>query len=103
MSRLLSLLLVLAPPVLAWGSDDDPEPPTSSASELRKLKGTWTVSHGIVKGKETKPARATTYTFDGNKLTIVGGPRPYEKKVKINTKKQPFKIEVTLEGNPRAQ
>lgn len=103
MCRLLPLLLVLplTLPLAAAGTDDDPEPPITSASELRKLRGTWTVTHGINNCKEVKPARLTTYTFEGNTVTIKGGPRPYEKKVKIDTRKRPFTIEVSLEGSPK--
>jgi uncharacterized protein (TIGR03067 family) len=93
---LLVLTLALAP--LASRGEDDPEPPGGSA-ELRKLKGTWTVSRRIIGGKESKPPRQITYTFEGDKLTLDSGlGKKQTSKVKIDTKKRPFAIELTLEG-----
>lgn len=104
MCRLLPLFFVLALPVLAGDDKDDPEPPGSSAGILRKLKGSWTVSHAIFKGKDVKPPKNMTYLFDGDKMTIdTGLGKGQAKKVKIDARKRPFAITLTMEGSDRAQ
>jgi uncharacterized protein (TIGR03067 family) len=95
----LPLLLMLSLPPLALRADEtDPEPPGSDAGELRKLKGTWTVSRAIIGGKEAKPPLRITYTFEGSKVTVNSG-RLTTMKVKIDTKKKPFTIELTPDGS----
>jgi uncharacterized protein (TIGR03067 family) len=93
------------------GDDPDPEPPGGANAELKKLKGTWTVTKAILGKRELKVARpGLTFTFDGDKLTratpfgklkgnVKGkGNRTLEYKVKIDTKKKPHTIELIGEG-----
>jgi uncharacterized protein (TIGR03067 family) len=53
------------------GRADEAEPPASAKAELKKLKGTWTVTKWLAKGDEFEARAGMTYTFDGNRLTRV--------------------------------
>ena len=64
MSRAIPILILLACVAGVGAEEVDPEPP-AGGPELRQLKGTWTVTKVMFKGKELKPPRAMTYTFEG--------------------------------------
>lgn len=98
----VGLLLGLA--TLAGRADcPDPEPPGGGA-ELKKLKGSWTVTRAQIGKRDVKVASGMTYTFAGDKLTRtlntgkVKKPRTFTFKIKLDTKKKPYKIEMIPEG-----
>jgi uncharacterized protein (TIGR03067 family) len=98
----LLVAVALASPT-SRADNTDPEPPGSSSSELRKLKGAWTMARLVFKGREIKPGGVMTYTFDGDKLTIDQNGNKRTLKVKLDTKKKPFTIEMTDENTKRVQ
>lgn len=100
--RALALSLVLLVAAAAARGDDDPEPPGGS-SGLGKLRGTWTVTKLMLKGKEMTAPRSMTYTFEGAKLTTTIGTTKRTMKVKVNTAKTPHTIELTPEGGQAAR
>jgi uncharacterized protein (TIGR03067 family) len=116
MRKAMSVLLALGGlAVLAARADDpDPEPPGGANAELRKLKGTWTVTKAVFNKREIKAPPGLSYTFEGNKLTrtmplgklkvnVKGkGDNKQTYKVKIDTKKKPYKIEMTPDGGGKA-
>jgi uncharacterized protein (TIGR03067 family) len=80
--------------VAARADDDDPEPP--GGSSLRALRGKWTVTRRIFRGKEMKTnAAAATYEFDGDKVTVDTGKLHYVAKVKVDAKKKPATLELS--------
>lgn len=91
------LALCVLSPLLSRA--DDPEPPGKGGAELRKLRGKWVVDRAIFAGKESKPNVKVniTYTFDGDKVTYDNGKTTYVSKIKLDTKKKPFVMEVTRE------
>jgi len=102
-------LALCAVATLAARAADDPEPADAKA-ELKKLKGTWTVTKLIRKGKEPKARLGLTFTFDGDKqLTTVtgvaegGGEVEVTEsfQVKIDAKKRPHTITLTRTGGKR--
>lgn len=97
------LALCILSPLLA-GADVDPEPPGKGKSELRRLQGTWTVNRTINFKSKDKPASpfATTYSFDGDKLTYDSGKTKWVAKVKVNTKNQPHLLELAREESKTA-
>jgi uncharacterized protein (TIGR03067 family) len=120
--RTAAVLLALCALAALAGRAADPEPPGDAKAELKKLKGTWTVTKAVFGGREAKaPPGMTytlmTYTFDGDKLTRT---TPFGKvytndkgkgiderkqayKVKIDTKKKPYTIEMIPEGKDKGQ
>src|SRR5262245_45311332 len=114
MGKAMSALLALGGlAALAGRADDpDPEPPGGATAELKKLKGSWTVTKGVLNKRELKAPPGLTYTFEGNKLTrtapfgkgkgIGKGDNKQTYKVKIDTKKKPYKIELTPDGGGKA-
>jgi uncharacterized protein (TIGR03067 family) len=88
------------------GAEPDPEPPVGNA-ELLKLKGTWSVTQAVGNKRELKAPPGLTYTFDGDKLTHTAplgkGNETHTRKykVKIDTKKKPYKITMTPEGKDK--
>ena len=110
MRRTTSAVLALcALAALAGRADEaDPEPPGGSG-ELKKLQGTWTITH-IMSGTTKAAMRSgrMTYTFDGDKVTVKLPPLTKGKddrtatfKVKIDAKKEPHTIELVPEGGER--
>jgi uncharacterized protein (TIGR03067 family) len=80
--------------VAARADDDDPEPP--GGSSLRALRGKWTVTRRVFRGKEMKTSAATaTYEFDGAKVTVDTGKLHYTAKVKVDAKKKPAMLELS--------
>jgi uncharacterized protein (TIGR03067 family) len=110
----MALLALCALAALA-GRGDDPEPPGGGNAELKKLKGTWTVTKAVFGKRELKAPPGLTYTFDGDKLTrsmpigklkgnVKGkGDRELKYKVRIATKKKPHTIEMMPEGAKSGQ
>jgi uncharacterized protein (TIGR03067 family) len=105
----IAVLALCALAALAGRADEaDPEPDTTKA-ELKKLQGTWTVTKVWIKGKEREPSLKMTWAFDGDKLTwavrpakakgpgTVGYKGTVTYKVKVDTKKKPYTIEMTPE------
>jgi len=117
MGKVMSVLLALGGLAALAGraADPDPEPPGGANAELKKLKGTWTVTKGVFNKRELKAPPGLTYTFEGNKLTRTapfgkgkgnvkgkgGAQQTY--KVKIDTKKKPYKIEMTPDNGGKTQ
>jgi uncharacterized protein (TIGR03067 family) len=102
MRKTTGVLLALCALAAAAGRADDPEPDAAKA-ELKKLKGTWTLTKQAMDGKEWKARFSLTFTFDGDKLvsTQIGSLRGKGKfestdsfKVKIDTKKKPHAIDL---------
>jgi uncharacterized protein (TIGR03067 family) len=79
-------------------ADDDPEPPDKGGALLRQLKGKWTVTRRVLRGKETKGGGTLTYEFDGDKVTVDTGSMKYTATVKVDAKKKPAVLELTREG-----
>jgi uncharacterized protein (TIGR03067 family) len=107
-----AILALCALAALAGRADDPcPEPPGGGKAELKKLKGTWTVSKRLSGGREMKAFSVMTFTFDGDKLTRTtslnkGGKkaeRSVKYKVKLDTKKQPHRIELVPEDGKNGQ
>lgn len=103
---LRTAVVLVALGAVGAGRGDDPEPPRGGGekAELRKLKGTWTVARAMIGKREVKTPAGLTYTFDGDKLTWS---RPVDKdgvkqvqtyKVKLDTKKRPYKITMRADG-----
>jgi len=108
------LLALCGVAALAGRADDpDPEPPGGAKAELRKLKGTWTVTKTVWQGREVKARPGLTYTFDGDKLTkavpalaagkIKAKALKQTYKVKIDAKKEPHAIELIPDGGGAGQ
>ena len=96
-TSLVVLALFVLSPLLAR-ADDDPEPPGKGGPVLRKLRGKWTVTRMISKGKELKtPKSAPVYVFDGDKVTYEGGKLTYSAKVKVDAKSKVHVLEMTRE------
>lgn len=103
-----ALLALCALSVPGWRADDpEPEPPGGGKAELKKLKGTWTVTKRLSGRRELKAlASVMTFTFEGDRLTrttsLNKGNKKAERsvkfKVKLDTKKKPHTIEVTTES-----
>jgi len=108
-----AVLALCALAALAGRADDpDPEPPGGGKAELKKLKGTWTVTRRLSRGRELKALSSVmTFTFDGDKLTrttsLNKGNKKAERsvkfKVKLDTKKQPHRIEMVPEDGKNSQ
>jgi uncharacterized protein (TIGR03067 family) len=100
-----ALLVLAATEVRSRG--DDPEPPAGAKAELAKLKGTWTVTKAVWGKREAKAPPGMTYAFDGDKLTrttpLGKGAGKQTFKVKIDTKKKPYKITMTPEDKDKGQ
>jgi uncharacterized protein (TIGR03067 family) len=108
-SALLGLCALAA---LGGRADDpDPEPPGGGQAELKKLKGTWTVTKILAGNREVKLSSTTTFTFDGDKLTRTTSlakakkkaERSLKYKVKLDTKKQPHRIELVPDNGKNSQ
>src|SRR5262245_65809988 len=106
MRETTSATLALCALAALAGRADDPEPPGGMTAELKKLKGTWTVTRALFGKRELKAPPGMTYTFDGEKLTrslppfgkVGKGDRTVKYKVKLTTKKKPYTIEMIPEG-----
>jgi uncharacterized protein (TIGR03067 family) len=116
MRSALAILTVCGLAALAGRADDPcPEPPGGGKAELKNLKGKWTVTKAVFKNRELRAPPGLTYTFDGDKLTrttpigkgkgnIKGkDDRSIKYKVKLDTKKKPYKIEMIPEGAKTGQ
>jgi uncharacterized protein (TIGR03067 family) len=106
MRKTTSAVLVMCAVAALAGRADDPEPATTKA-ELKKLKGTWTVTKAVWGKREAKAPPGMTYAFDGDKLTrttpLGKGAGKQTFKVKIDTKKKPYKITMTPEDKDKGQ
>jgi uncharacterized protein (TIGR03067 family) len=90
------------------GRAADPEPPGGGKAELKKLKGTWTVTKALWNNHGQRAPIGLTYTFDGDKLTCETPQWRAEVvrttyKVTIDTKKRPHTIELIREGAKSGQ
>jgi uncharacterized protein (TIGR03067 family) len=107
MTARAAVRFLLAAYLTAFGAaraEDDPEPPDKG---LRELKGTWTVTKVLFRGRELKsPDEAATWVFDGRKLTQTFPPNKRKGKeatettykVKLDTSKKPYKLTATPEA-----
>jgi uncharacterized protein (TIGR03067 family) len=93
MSKAIPILILLSCVTGVRTEEIDPEPPGGGA-ELRKLRGTWKVTKLLVEGKEVSSPLTMTYTIEGEKLTVDNGTQKWTMKVKIDSKKKPFVIEM---------
>ena len=98
MRRTLIVVLALsALAVAARAEDVDPEPPGNGRAELRKLRGKWTLTRRVFGRTEKKGPFATTYEFDGNKVTVANANSKYAATVKVDAKKNPLVLHLTRE------
>src|SRR5262245_11179774 len=96
---LVVLALVVLSLLVVRADEDDPEPPAGSGPQLRKLRGTWTVTRALIRGKESKPPSKSsiTYSFDGDKVTYEAGKTKYVSKAKVTTEGKVTVLELTRE------
>src|SRR5262245_9628635 len=108
-----ALLALCALAALAGRADDEAEPADAKAG-LKKVRGTWAVTKTLVQGEERTGGGKLTYTFDSDKLTwrsrTAKGPGRAKwggvtvtYKVKVDTRKKPYTIELTPERIGRGQ
>jgi uncharacterized protein (TIGR03067 family) len=102
MRKTTSAILALCALVALAGRADDPEP-DKTKEELKRLKGTWTVTRWVSKKRELRGTPVMTYTFDGDKVTKEspagkGKTLKATFKVKIDAKKKPYRIELVPDG-----
>ena len=107
MRKTTSAILALCALAAVTGRADDPEPLAGEKAELAKLEGTWVVTKAIWGKREARSTPATTYSFDADRLVVVVPPPRGEGKqtfkVKLDTKKTPYRYTLTPDGGGKAQ
>jgi len=104
MKRYLALLLLalLVPPTLG-GAEPDPEPISSSKTDLKNLQGTWDVVAVEMEGKPMPPGKEmpTQFVFKKNQIIARGGRKDEPATIKIDARKKPRALDISPDNGGR--